>query len=203
MFVNTVLYMENDKQNGNVFFGKYRIDDILITKAINNTRFDCTGLDVYLNRCYITGVVLDYEMCPKGTIKCGCCKETKEVSKKQLCYVVYNRQSSDSTNMIMYNSLICFICRSKIGDKVDGKLVHIRPVLLEGSPIYHLRDEAFGNNNFIVKRFVRRWRKKTYENKKIKLALATLTYPIMHWACKLNGPLYRLALKRNINSFLV
>jgi len=196
ILINVCFDKKNGLNNGRTFFGSYELDDIILTQAIKTTCLKVDCIEAHTHKCYSTGQLLDhYTMYPKGEMVCGCCKGKKELSKSRPAFAVYDRKKPMLNEMIVYGSLVCWECRNNIGAHVDGRLVNIRPLFIEGSSLNSLRKEA--SNTMITARFVaRRWRKKTNERVRVKKALATLTYPIMRWGCKPDGPIYRLAMKR-------
>lgn len=197
LLVNVCFDIKNGLKSGLTYFGSYELDDILLSTAIKKTQsLKIESIEAHTHRCHLTGQVLEYTMYPKGNFTCGCCNRNKEVSKTNVAFVVYDPKQTTLNDMIVYKSLVCLDCRNKIGAVLNGRLVRIRALYIEGKSISALRKDALNDTMFRTRCVARRWKKKTAERVRVKNALTTLTYPIMHWACKPNGPLYRLAMRR-------
>jgi hypothetical protein len=205
MFVNTVFDIKDGLKSGKAYFGKFELDDIILSQAISQSkmRVDCLETSIY--RCPLSKRALEYNFYPKGKLICGCCKEIKEVSKTQPTFAVYKRSCNGTSTsaMIIHDSLICLPCRNKIGATYNRSIVRVRKLFLQGETIPFLRKQASDDTMFAIRCITRRWRKRTVESIRVKEALATLRGPIMKWACKPTGALYRLAMMRLITNSVV
>lgn len=168
-----------------VSFGKHRVYDTCLSLAIKNTNINVTNFDTEYKEEYKI-----FTLYPKGHIICSCCSKEKEISKHLPAYAVHYYSSKIVIEKLVYNGLICSSCKDTIMCMSGINIVKL--TIFGGHLVIYkfgLR-EKFGD--FTMRCIIRRWKKRA----SVKAALAKLRIYIMHWACKPNGPIYRLVINR-------
>jgi hypothetical protein len=177
---------------GTVFLGKYQVPNTYIAALMVNTDIEVTGFECQYDR---TVLMLHYY--PVGCLDCSCCNRRNVViNSQQPAYAVYSHNRGDIDyhySKLTYKTLICSQCYNSMDAFIRRQNYSCKFRINYGSPHY-CRILAQRDTDFNTRCVFRRWKKKAHEQSIRKKALETLRQPIMHWANRPGGPLYRLTL---------
>lgn len=177
---------------GTVYLGKYQIPNTYVAALMVNTDIEVDGFESVYDRAIF---MLYYY--PTGCLDCSCCNRRNVTFNSQHpTYAMYSHNRGDIEyhhTRLLYKTLICTDCYKTLDPDIK-RLHYACPLRINfGSPHY-CRMQALKDKDFNTRCLLRRWKKKARESTIKKQALATLRIPIMHWANRPGGPLYRLLL---------
>lgn len=124
---------------------------------------------------------------PIGCAKCSGCMRNVELSEESTLWSV----SSNTPNYSLPCGLLCEACLDEYADHSDVRKCSFSIRYHQVHDVLTALKRAQERRSKLV---VSTWRRFVQERKR-RRALDRLTPAIMHWACKPDGPLARLALK--------